>query len=574
MASPTIQFKRGAFVNLPDLLAGEPGFTTDFYDLYVGTVGVGTTTNQFFGSGRYWERETTSNAAKLRLFEASSNGTDNITFQAPNNLAGVGTFIFPNTNDGQAGDALVITGVTNGVYTLEWANATAGAVSGISVRDEGGAALPEGASGIGSVVTVDFVGAGVSAAFDNGTQSGVATVRVYTASATQEGTARFDSSDFIVTSGLVELAPNITFTDATFTSINVTGVSTFTTVDATTIDTTSINVTGISTLFNVNVGGALTVTGLTDLNGGLDVTGSTVLNNNLSVAGLSTFTGLIDANGGIDAAGTSTFVDVNVTGVTTTVTLNVTGNTTIGDTAGNTLTVNATSTFNAPITGTISTATRSTLVDTTLTTANAEYYPVFVDTNASATGETIRVDSDGLTYNPSTNVLTVPTLDVVNIRHTNDTTALTIDTSGNVTAAQNVTISGSLFVNGTTTQVNTTTLTVEDSLIDIGYVNGSPPVSDLNIDLGIILGWYDTEVRRAAVFWDDSAGRIAIAQNVTEVSSVLTVAAWASVEMGQVWMNDTAGQNAVMSYLAADTLYTGQTAGRYLQNIVVDGGEF
>lgn len=484
MASPTIQFKRGAFVNLPDLLAGEPGFTTDFYDFYVGTAGVGTVTNQFFGSGRYWERETASAAAKLKLFESTGGGTNSLTFQAPNSLAGVGTFIFPNTNDGQAGDALVITGVTNGVYTLEWTNATAGAVSGISVRDEGGAALPEGASGIGSVVTVDFVGAGISAAFDNGTQSGVATVRVYTASAAQEGTARFDSSDFIVTGGLVELSPNLSFT------------------------------------------------------------------------------------------GVTTFTNVNVTGVTTTLTLNVTGNTTIGDAAGDSLTVNATSTFNAPITGTISTATRSTTVDTTLTTANAEYYPVFVDTNASATGETIRVDSDGLTYNPSSNVLTVPTLDVVNIRHTNDTTALTIDTSGNVTAAQNFTISGSLFVNGTTTQVNTTTLTVEDSLIDIGFVNGSPPGSDLNIDLGILMSWYDTEARKAAVFWDDSTGRIAIAQSVTEASSILTVADWASVEMGQVWINDTAGQNAVMSYLTADTLYTGQTAGRYLQNITVDGGLF
>jgi len=29
MASPTLQFKRGLFVNLPGLRAGEPGITTD-----------------------------------------------------------------------------------------------------------------------------------------------------------------------------------------------------------------------------------------------------------------------------------------------------------------------------------------------------------------------------------------------------------------------------------------------------------------------------------------------------------------------------------------------------------------
>ena len=33
MAAPVIQFKRGVLANLPGLRAGEPGFTTDSYDL-------------------------------------------------------------------------------------------------------------------------------------------------------------------------------------------------------------------------------------------------------------------------------------------------------------------------------------------------------------------------------------------------------------------------------------------------------------------------------------------------------------------------------------------------------------
>lgn len=579
MAAPLIRFKRGQFVNLPDLLPGEPGFTTDFYDFYIGTAGIGTATNQFFGSGRYWERETNSTSAKLKLFGPSS-GTNSLTFEAPNPISGVGTYIFPDTTDGQAGDSLTITGVSNGVYTLEWSNATAGAVSGITLRDEGAAAPPEGASGIGSVTTVDVVGTGVTALFDNSGLSGVGTIRVYTATETQEGTARFSSADFTVTSGLVELASDITFTDATFTTINVTGVSTFTQVDATTIDTTNINVTGISTLNNVTVGGALTVTGLTDLNGGLDVTGSTVLNNNLSVSGISTFTGLIDGNGGLDITGQSTFTDINVTGITTTVTLNVTGNSTIGDAGGDTLTVNATATFNQPIVGSISTATRSTTVDTTLTTANAEYYPVFVDTNGSATGETIRVDSDGLTYNPSTNVLTVPTIDVTSIRHTNDTVALTIDTSGNVVASQNFTVSGNLFVNGNTTQINTTELTVYDRTITLGVQTGGTP-GTTTWDLGILMNYGDVGVAKTAgLIWEYSTERFQFSANSNNPSSSdsntpqITVSAFAPIEIGSLWLNDTKGQEEVISYLASDTLYVGQPAGRYLQNITVDAGEF
>ena len=37
MASPTLKFKRGLYSQLPTLAVGEPGFTTDRYQLYVGS---------------------------------------------------------------------------------------------------------------------------------------------------------------------------------------------------------------------------------------------------------------------------------------------------------------------------------------------------------------------------------------------------------------------------------------------------------------------------------------------------------------------------------------------------------
>ena len=52
MASPVLQFKRGLLTNLPGLRAGEPGFTTDSYDLYVG-IDSTSNNNKFFGSHRY-----------------------------------------------------------------------------------------------------------------------------------------------------------------------------------------------------------------------------------------------------------------------------------------------------------------------------------------------------------------------------------------------------------------------------------------------------------------------------------------------------------------------------------------
>ena len=53
MASPTLKFKRGALADLPTLAVGEPGFTTDKYQLYVGSP----SGNQLIGGGNFWNLE-------------------------------------------------------------------------------------------------------------------------------------------------------------------------------------------------------------------------------------------------------------------------------------------------------------------------------------------------------------------------------------------------------------------------------------------------------------------------------------------------------------------------------------
>ena len=72
MPAPTLQFKRGLFANLPGLKAGEPGFTTDSYELYVG-IDSTTQNNKFFGSHRYWTRETTTTLILDAIFSGFYN---------------------------------------------------------------------------------------------------------------------------------------------------------------------------------------------------------------------------------------------------------------------------------------------------------------------------------------------------------------------------------------------------------------------------------------------------------------------------------------------------------------------
>ena len=111
MPSPTIQFKRGILANLPGLKAGEPGFTTDSYDLYVG-IDSTSANNQFVGSGRYWSVNSATKGGGVNLVEGTDNGTSFLTLKSPDALAGIVTFVMPGT-DGSANDVLKTDGAGN-----------------------------------------------------------------------------------------------------------------------------------------------------------------------------------------------------------------------------------------------------------------------------------------------------------------------------------------------------------------------------------------------------------------------------------------------------------------------------
>ena len=108
MASPTLKFKRGLQSALPSLAIGEPGFTTDTYRLYVG----GPNGNKLIGGDEFFNVESTTVGGGIKLFEATNNGTDFVELQSPASLTGIQTFIVPGT-DGTADQVLKTDGSGN-----------------------------------------------------------------------------------------------------------------------------------------------------------------------------------------------------------------------------------------------------------------------------------------------------------------------------------------------------------------------------------------------------------------------------------------------------------------------------
>ena len=96
MSSPVIKFKRGAYADLPTLEIGEPGFTTDRHQLYVGS----SSGNQLVGGGEFWNLNSTTEGGGIKLYEATNNGTNFIELQSPDSLASSLSYTLPGTDGG------------------------------------------------------------------------------------------------------------------------------------------------------------------------------------------------------------------------------------------------------------------------------------------------------------------------------------------------------------------------------------------------------------------------------------------------------------------------------------------
>ena len=95
-----------------------------------------------------------------------------------------------------------------------------------------------------------------------------------------------------------------------------------------------------------------------------------------------------------------------------------------------------------------------------------------------------------------------------------------------------VTVAGNLTVNGTTTAVNTTNMTVEDALIELGIVDGAAPSSDTSYDLGMLVNYYSSSAaKKAGFYWDSDTTAWSLSEVVTEGGGQLLTPTAGATEM-------------------------------------------
>ena len=97
----------------------------------------------------------------------------------------------------------------------------------------------------------------------------------------------------------------------------------------------------------------------------------------------------------------------------------------------------------------------------------------------------------------------------------------TVDTTGNATIGGNLAVTGNLTINGTTSTVNSTTVTIDDPIFTLG--GDTAPSTDDNKDRGVEFKWHNGTGAKLGFFgYDDSASVFTFIPDASNTSEVFS----------------------------------------------------
>lgn len=321
----------------------------------------------------------------------------------------------------------------------------------------------------------------------------------------------------------------------------------------------NLNVVNITQTGNTTTSGTLTVTGETNLNGGLklDTDKFTVADTsgNTAIAGTLAVTGETNLNGGLKLD-TDKFTVADGTGNTAIAgTLAVTGDTTLtGDLAvnGGDLTTSQT-TFN------LLNATATTLNiggASTATSIGAASGTTTIKADLAVDGD-IQVKGGDLTTNQTTFNLLNSTATTLNIGGA--ATSLNLGAAtGTTTVGNNLTVTGDLTVNGNTTTLSTSTLEVEDKNILIAKGAANDAAAN---DAGIVVESGDGN---KSILWKDATDAFTSSEHI-ETAAGKTLALSGS-SSGKTTINVAATASGTLTLPSATDTLVGKATTDTLTN--------
>ena len=482
----TIKIKRSTVTNAPTSLSqGELAYSQASKKLFIGQPG-GTSGDVLVIGGQYYT-DIIDNLVTGSAVTLTGDVTGTSTYNAGTGVWTVATTIQPNS--------VALGTDTTGNYVA-------------TVADSGtGNLVVSGSGSETAAVTLNLSTTGVTAGSYG--------------SATSVPTFTVDAYGRLTAAGSASIA----------TTLNITGDSG---TDGVSLLTETLNFQGLTGI----------TTAVTDDNVSIDLDDTAVTPGSYgSASQISTFT--VDQQGRLTAAGTVTAafnIDADV-GTLDSVPLNSTltfiGDTGITTTVGNnSITVDLDDTAVTPGSYGSATSIPTFTVDQQgrLTAAGSETVATTLNITGDSGTDGVSLLTETLNFEGGTGVTTTVTDDNVKIDIGQDvsTTAnvtfnnvtvngtLTSDdiTSTNINVDGNATITGNLTVNGTTTTVNSSTVTIDDIILTLG--GDTLPTADDNLDRGIEFRYYNGAAKLGFFGLDDSTGEFVYIPDATNTANVMS----------------------------------------------------
>ena len=124
-----------------------------------------------------------------------------------------------------------------------------------------------------------------------------------------------------------------------------------------------------------------------------------------------------------------------------------------------------------------------------------------------------------------------------------------------LTADGNMTVAGNLTVSGTTTTVNSTVTTIVDPIVVLQAASGGGALaSDTNKDVGLAMQWYSGSAKTAFLGFDDSVGALTFIKDATISSEVVSGTA------GEMIVGDISANNGIVADTFGTIILSGTNA--------------
>ena len=132
-----------------------------------------------------------------------------------------------------------------------------------------------------------------------------------------------------------------------------------------------------------------------------------------------------------------------------------------------------------------------------------------------------------------------------------------ITTTNDGTIGGNLVVTGNLTINGTSTTVNSNTMTIDDPLIVLGTSGGLPiSASDAGKDRGIVFNYYDTAGRTGFFGWDASGPEFVFQKSSTVTNEVVTGVSYGNIHVASLVLQNGAVTDTVVGSAAGAQTHT------------------